>query len=263
MCKKGATGLDSAMNDFTPFIVAGSPRTGSSLLLLSLSAHPQVRAFGELFHPWANPRPGAGPMEQDRFDERQEDALAFLERAVWSTATESKPVVGFKLFVSHTNSPSTHDLFRRLDKAIPSLRVLHCYRANYLDVWISLKKAEATDAWAQYPGVQSPPRLRPITASPDELTVFFEKMEKCDALLRAYHDPKRCYVVNYEKLATAYQLTLEAVWRFLGLPSFKVPPPLVKQNIAHHSEFLVNYDDLREQFKRSRFASFFHRDLNL
>ena len=240
-----------------PFIVAGSPRTGSSLVLLGLAAHPHVRTFGELFHPWADPRPGAGPTEQDRFDETREEALAFLDRTVWAAATAARPAVGFKLFVSHTKTEGTRDLFFKLSRAMPHLRVIHCLRANYLDAWVSLKKAETTGVWAQFPGDSEPPTPRPISVSSAELMGFFEEMEANDALLRTFHDPKRCHVVDYGELATGYAPTMESLWRFLGLPSVETSPALVKQNRASLTEFLQNYDELRERFAQTRFSTFF------
>ena len=240
-----------------PFIVAGSPRTGSSLVLLGLADHPQVRTFGELFHPWADPRPGAGPTEQDRFDEAREEALAFLDRTVWPAATATRPAVGFKLFVSHTRAEGTRDLFFKLSKAMPHLRVIHCLRANYLDAWVSLKKAETTGVWAQFPGDPKPPTPCPISVPSAELKVFFEEMEVNDALLRTFHDPRRCHVVDYEELATGYGPTMKSLWRFLGLPSAETSPALLKQNRTSHLEFLENYDELREHFARTRFSTFF------
>jgi LPS sulfotransferase NodH len=245
------------VSECTPFIVAGSPRTGSSLVLLSLAAHAQVRVFGELFHPWAEPRPGAGPLEQDRFDARREDALAFLDRAVWSMASNRAPFVGFKLFVSHMRSPGAHDLFRRLSEHVAGLRVLHCHRANSLDVWVSLKQAEATGVWARLPGGSPPAPPSAISAAPDDLVSFFEEMESSDALLRTFHPPELCHVVDYENLSRDYPGTMQSIWSFLGLPAFDLGPPLAKQNTLPHSRYLKNYAELRRHFAGTRFAGFF------
>ena len=122
---------------------------------------------------------------------------------------------------------------------------------------MSLKKAELTGVWAQYPGADRPPAPSPTSPTASELLRFFREMARCDALLQTFHDPDRTLVVDYEDLSDSYARTLASAFAFLGLSEVSVAPQLVKQNYSAHSEFLTNYDDLRESFNSTPFESFF------
>jgi hypothetical protein len=82
-------------------------------------------------------------------------------------------------------------------------------------------------------------------------------MEGADALLRSLRPRAVCQVVEYEDLASDYAAVLGSLWRFLGVPALELSPPLEKQNVALHSDFLDNHAALQDHFAGTRFARFF------
>lgn len=253
--------MPESRGDATRFLVAGCPRTGSSLIAMTLDLHPKVRCLGELFHPSLTERARNHHVSRDRdsvsFYRDGEDPIAFLERCVWQTTSVS--AVGFKLFPSHANTGSTKGLFSRLHREYPDLSVIHAYRPNYLDVWVSLERASQTGLW-QVPSARSrqiAADAKPVVINPDELEAYFSFMETSDEMIATFHHPGRYLRVTYSDLENRFQSALTRMWQFLGVDVVQLSPPLVKQNNESHSSFLLNYEELRRRFRSTRFAWFF------
>ena len=244
----------------THFIVAGFPRTGSSLILLSLAQHPNVDAFGELFHPKVSQRERAGRTSVDPlWQDERENAIDFLMRSIWGTPGGSRPVAGFKLFTTHTHLPGTRCLFQRLHERFPDLRVIHSYRKNYLDAWVSLQKAEQTGVWARPADLEErvAEPYQSIEVDPNVLEGAFTTMKESDQLIETFHDSERYLRVSYEDLSARFHDTVASMHRFLRVPPMQVRLPLSKQNRETHRSFLLNYDELAKHFRETRYGWFF------
>lgn len=242
-----------------PFIVTGSARSGSSLILLTLGRHPAILAAGELFHPDPTQREQnhavrAGGSAQ-AFDPDAEDAVRFVERTVWSPR-RGIAAAGFKMFVYHETTRGADGLLSRLAREHPDLRVIHARRRNYLDMWVSLKKAEITGLWAATSRA-SGPELDPIAADAPQLQNYFEAIEAADDRVASLVSPDRYLAVDYERLSANYEEAVSSVFDFLGVEAKLGPPPLAKQNRQPHSHFLANYAQLADHFAGSRFSWFF------
>jgi LPS sulfotransferase NodH len=243
----------------TRFVVAGFPRTGSSLTVLSLAKHPGITCFGELFHPDPSQRfPAGTPSGDSRWLDENEDAIEFLERSIWRQDDGAREVVGFKLFTGHTRFPGTQNLFLRLSARFPELRVIHCRRRNYLDAWVSLRKAEATGIWGVWPGREDIDAEAPsIAPEPRHVEAAFRSMKASDELLSTFHHKHRYLCVDYNELSLRFDATLSSMHRFLGVDPLRIEPALLKQNFAAHRSYLSNYAELAAHFKGTEFEWFF------
>src|SRR5579871_4263372 len=75
------------------FMVLGSARTGSNLLLSLLSAHPQVKTYGELFN--------LDMLPKASLTEVLDDPVAYLRQKVYQDHKSEIEAVGFKMFYDH------------------------------------------------------------------------------------------------------------------------------------------------------------------
>ena len=64
--------------------------------------------------------------------------------------------------------------------------------------------------------------------------------------------------LEYERdLCGRYEDSMNAVWEFLELPPYAVPPPLAKQARLAATAQAANYDELKRHFQLTPYASFF------
>lgn len=243
------------------FVIAGVPRTGSSLIAMTLDLHPSVRCFGELFHPSAEARRRHHFVSSDAsgtaicWDES--DPISFLDRRVWQVSSDL--AIGFKLFATHVLPGPTEDLFGRLHREVPDLLVIHSHRPNYLEVWASLQRAEQTGIWAVPAGAPEPasPEPEPVAVTPQDLEDFFVLMESADNLIAGFHTPSRYLRIVHDELEQHFESAATRIWSFLGVEPIRVEPPLVRQARSSPRSLLLNHASLAAHFRSTRFAWFF------
>ena len=83
------------------FVVAGMPRTGSTMFIQGLRQHPRIEVYDELLHPLEIARSREHAIV--RGDERTwlaegEDPFAFLNAQVYGRPHPGKAAVGYKQF---------------------------------------------------------------------------------------------------------------------------------------------------------------------
>jgi hypothetical protein len=103
---------------YKPFIIAGMPRSGSTLLLTTIQQHPAILAYSELFHAVIGERSGTHAIRRDGaalyFDAASADPIDFLKRWVWTDSNAGYRAIGFKIFAEYVRAKSTDRLLERL-----------------------------------------------------------------------------------------------------------------------------------------------------
>jgi hypothetical protein len=262
------------------FVIVTSPRTGSTLLVNLLNAHPQAQCNGEILNP-------AYMVYGDvcaAKPARQTTHVQSLYSAPWSSGCVA---VGAKVFIEHFHRCFLEPgAFLRMlgASAGPKPKVILLYRKSLLETYLSLEKAFATDVWFSTsedgteagagrnsrdgPGDRG---LAPADGCPAFKLKFdrahfelFCKTERAGwaaavrALEDAGHPHDQCMVVEYRELARSAAASAEVgagggegascavadVVRFLGLQSQALHPRMVsvKQNQAALHESIVNYE---------------------
>lgn len=280
--KQTTTSVDSN-SKVQRFMVLGSARTGSNLLLSLLSAHPHIKTYGELFNFDMLPR--------GSLLEALEDPATFLRRRVYQTHKPEIAAVGFKMFYEHL----TRDYFRKLidvSDASPqlqekyaqfsnfiesnyawevleqrfrttweflqddqSLAVIHLQRRNMLHTLISLKRAFTTSQWWSLKS--SPQTTSAVYLDPAECRRYFHKLDSCatEADTAFAGHPK--INVMYEDLIEKQQDTLQQIFAFLKVSPEPVTTRMKKQNLASPRETVSNYEELKGCFQDTRWHVFF------
>jgi LPS sulfotransferase NodH len=265
------------------FMILSSARTGSNLLLSLLSAHPQIKAYGELFN--------LGGLPKEDLFQALDDPIAYLRRKVDKPHRPDVTAVGFKMFYEHLTedyfrklvdtSDAAEELkaqFQRLADLIEtnyewpaldarfraawqcliadrSLAVIHLKRQNMLNSLVSLKTAFITRQWwtLKSDGETGPT----VHLDPEECRKYFQKLDGfADEADKAFQDHPMLEV-SYEHLVEHRQEALAEIFRFLNVPYQDVATRMKKQRLIPASESIGNYSQLKDAFRETRWCTFF------
>lgn len=251
-----------------PFIIVGMPRVGSSLLALSLAQSPEIKIYGELFHPLESERKGSHFIETESgevifYKGGDEDAIEFLLKNIWNEKNKHFKAVGFKLFAEMVQCQGTKYLFERLKKEIENLRIIIIKRLNLLDVFVSREKAIQTEIWCIFLNQKHlltdyASKIKPIYVDPKILKDFFDLyIQTYQFYERFFKDLPNIQII-YEEMITNYSQTFNKIFDFLGVKAVEIISPLIKQNTQKHQEFIINYLELKEYFKDTPYSKFFN-----
>jgi len=264
-------------------MVLGSARTGSNLLLSLLSAHPQIKTYGELFN--------LDMLPKTSLTEVLDDPVTYLQQKVYQNHKLEIAAVGFKMFYDHL----TRDYFTKLvdmSDAAPQLRekytqfssfietnyaweildkrfrtaweflradrslaVIHLQRRNMLDTLISLKRAYMTSQWWSLKN--DPQTIPPVHLDPEECCRYFEKLSSAAAEADAAFAEHPKINVIHEDLIENQQDTMQQVFDFLKVQHESVATRMKKQNLASPRETVDNYEQLKSYFRNTRWDVFF------
>ena len=265
------------------FMVLGSARTGSNLLLSLLSAHSHIKTYGELFN--------LDMLPKTNLIEVLDDPVTFLRRKVYEDHKLEIAAVGFKMFYDHLTrdyfvklvdvsdaAPQLQEKYTQfsnfiesnyaweiLDKrfrttweflrADQSLAVIHLQRRNMLHTLISLKRAYMTSQWwSLKSGAQAIP---PVHLDPEECCRYFEKLSSSAAEADAAFAEHPKINVIHEDLIEKQQDTMQRIFAFLKVPYESVTTRMKKQNPASPRETVDNYEQLKNYFRNTRWDVFF------
>lgn len=269
--------------DVRRFMVLGSERTGSNLLLSLLSAHPKIKTYGELFNLERLPK--------KNLREALADPILFLRRRLYRVHAPDITAIGFKIFYDHltrgyfderpdlsevapelrarivqflsfigTNYewPALDERFQRTWRSLRadhSLAIIHMKRRNMLRMLISLKTAFKTNQWWNL-NCSSRVTTR-LYLDPGECGRYFETIECCVREADATFSGHPGMEVIYEDLAERQDDVMQKIFAFLGVPYVPVNTRMKKQILAPPWEAIDNYSQLRSHFMHTRWAAMF------
>jgi LPS sulfotransferase NodH len=264
-------------------MVLGSARTGSNLLLSLLSAHPQIKTYGELFN--------LDMLPETSLLQVLDDPVTFLQQKVYQTHRSEITAIGFKMFYEHLTrdyftklvdvsdaAPQLREKYTRFSSFIESkysweilderfrtmweflrgdqsLAVIHLQRRNMLYTLISLKQAYMTSQWWSLKGgLRTTP---PVHLDPEECSRYFEKLSNSAAEADAAFAGHPKINIIYEDLIEKQQDTLQRIFDFLKVPHNSVTTRMKKQNLASPPETIDNYEQLKSYFRNTKWDVFF------
>jgi LPS sulfotransferase NodH len=217
------------------FAIVGNPRCGSSHLVSLLDSHPAVACWDdEIF-------------DEGQLFEKSEyrDPVDFLEGCVFAV---NSVAVGFKLL---------WDALNRLDKGWVLLhdmdiRIVHTYRANVLDSFISYRLATINNAFTNWYGDF---KTLQFDAEFRECLEWFKQTEDRDTEIqrRAFEHGIPRLSIEYNELCRSQDTVLD----FLGVSRAVLVSRLKKQRTGAQSQIINNYKELKEYFKGSPWSKYF------
>lgn len=243
----GRPGQAEAGSTPARFLLLCAERTGSNLLAGMLDDHPSVHMGGELFNrfadhiQWRFAEASRDPALLGLRKERPQDMLELFfaqESAVGKTA-------GFKVMYGHLEDNPDLAAFARNT----GVRILHLRRRNWVERFVSHRRAELTGVWAADTREKRPaqPAVRLGAAELFNDVFYTMSNELRVASQWRGHD---ILEVFYEDLERNPERVAARVFRFLGVPEVEVGVRFKKLAAGGLRASLENFGELREVFQR-------------
>jgi LPS sulfotransferase NodH len=248
------------------FIILGRARSGTTVIGHALADHPEVLFYGELFHgrnearilESARKSLGAGVRcrkEYQRYGVRPcsktESGYGYLEY-LYSLEVPFKSV-GFKFLYHHVLQGPNRDAWNYV-AAHHDLSVIHIIRHNLLEMACSFVRANMN---IQY-HANKPVNCRPFEFSPVVCESIFNELEQKSHLIKDILDNHKVLNLDYSLICENFQGSMYRIFSFLGvdkdIASF---PKLIKIANLTPDEEIINYDELKEYFKDTRYSKYF------
>lgn len=227
--------------EYTPFIILGQGRTGSTYLIGLLSSHPKIATYSELFHndelerirlnyPIGAIMPGMDPGE-------------YLHNRIFKDFPPEIKAVGFKIFYGHarTHWKSTWAYLRKI-----KVRVIHLKRSNYLDRHLSEQLASRSNLWSSLQKVDGVNYNTPIVLDPETCLNNFWDYENKQKFSDKFFARNPMLNVYYEDLVSNFEAETRRILDFLGVEFQPLLSNFQKQRKLAKSVVIENHDELKE-----------------
>ena len=238
------------------YILFGHQRCGSSVLTSGMKSNPNIKAFAELFTPnhITFNYPGYDNHSISLMKLRDSEPVRFLEEVVFCGQNDNVEAVGFKVFPDQIDRPKFEPVWQWIaDNDDVALIMLN--RENALKTLCSVQIAKKTGVW----GIKDE-KKRPtltITLTPKQCEEFFEKRAAYAQMVRERFKGRDIFEITYETFAENIPKYFSAVQDYIGIESTPLPVNDVKKEIRTLDEIIVNYDELKDHFKNTRWESYF------
>ena len=245
---------------YRKFVIVGTARTGSTLLVDLLRSHSQVRVFGELFRSteeigW-DVKPFASFQSPEIVSLYREDPVAFLQSHVFRRWPRACKAVGFKLFYYHART-SEHAAVWDYLAADPNLCVLHLRRRNLLAQYYSLCLAHQTNSWTKSATKGAP---APIILNAQACGEHFGWVRALEEDCAAFFARNTVHDIWYEDLVAAQETTMGDIQHALGLERERVTARVERQRTNPLHLAIANYEDLKRDLADTPWSMFFESD---
>ena len=220
--------------NYTPFLIIGHPRTGTSLLHTYLNSHSNILSLNEALGYSSDGKPA------------------------FRAYSKSIKVVGFKYFYEYIKNEEKRKILIYLLSDF-KIKVIKIHRRNYLRTYLSLRIAEKTNEWSSTESGGLSLKNKQISLSKEECINAFNNYatieNDTDIILRQYNIP--VFEVDYDELDKHPTEVMEKVQNFLEVKKQATFSLLTKQNPEKISELILNYQELKSAFKGTEYESYF------
>ena len=246
----------SGQEIYTPFVILGWYRSGTTLLTSLLQNHPELVCYSEVFLP---KEPLWGQGVYNRFVNvnkaqqlRDQHPDQFLKQYIFRAYQKGKGGVGFKLLYPQLQS---NVALANALVAIPNLKVILLQRENLLDLWVSAQVARKT-------GVKNKVNTQrnstvQLTLDPKDLEKRFQNLKRGQDEMHVFAKQFNSLELTYEALNADRKAVMQEVFQFLNVTPKEVETSLVKQQKQPLSEIVQNFDGLVAYFKGTDSEKYF------
>ena len=248
-------------SQYRRFVIVGTARTGSTLLVDLLKSHSQVRVFGELFRStdeigW-DVKPFASFQSPEIVSLYRRDPVTFLQSHVFRRWPRTCKAVGFKLFYYHARTPE-HAVVWDYLAADPDICVIHLRRRNLLAQYYSLRLAHQTNSWTK--SAMKKTDSESLVLDAQECSDHFGWVRALEEECIAFFARREVHDVWYEDLVANKEGTMGDIQNFLGLEHKRVSATVARQRTKPLRLSIANYDSLRRDLEDTPWAVFFESD---
>ncbi len=241
----------------TRFVIVGTARTGSTMLISLINAHSQALTLGEIFRSpdaigWDIPA-YAQIADKSAFTLYRSDPLRFLRQEIYREWKPGQKAMGFKIFYYHARQAPFSAVWDYLQTET-DIRVLHIKRRNVLAQYLSLQRAHLTNQWS---GRNSNGETEPMFLSTEECRRHFLWLRAQEAETDTFFAHHPLLEVEYEALVADRAGQMAKVQDFLGLERQDLTPGTRQQRRRPLSAEIANFDALKAEFAGTEWEPFF------
>jgi LPS sulfotransferase NodH len=226
-------------HDYKRFAVIGHSRTGSNYLFMGLSSSSCVRMYHEVFAKRNRELVGKD------FDR--------IFPMVFQKETNNIKAVGFKLFYDHLSRDEWEYFLSH-----EYIRIIHLMRENRLRTIVSLDIAFKTDQWsASVNDKDKQLTEKRILLDTSKLIDRLEQIQDYESFIRDSFKDRHILEVVYEKLTTKPRETFQYIGAYLDVDDIDLSKiTIIRQNPESLEQLIVNYDDVYQVLKDTKFAEY-------
>jgi LPS sulfotransferase NodH len=219
------------------FAVIGHSRTGSNYLFVGLNSSSCVRMYHEVF------------AKRNREIAGKEFDLIFP--MVFQKESRNIKAVGFKLFYDHLTREEWEKFLSR-----KYIRIIHLTRENRLRTIVSLDIAFKTDQWGVSANDKNKQLVeKRIILDTSKLIDRLDQIQDYERFTRDRIKDRHILEVVYEKLTTKPREIFQYIGKYLGIDDIDPSKiTLTKQNPESLEQLIVNYDEVYELLKNTKYA---------
>jgi LPS sulfotransferase NodH len=241
--------MNCLRNEIGKFIILYIGRCGSSYLQSLLNSHTDLAVEGELLHP------GSIFRENDRYL----DANIIFPR-ITEVRRKDKCIksIGFKLSIEHLNKSFTN-LTQWYDTATPC-GIIHIYRSNKLEQYLSLALALNSRAWTS---IQGNYLSEKISIDLDYLRSSINDWRTLDLFLSEFSCKRGGISISYESLLENQEYVMSKITTLLGVEASKLEPISVfkRQRQTSIKDTIENYQQVADYLKNVGLEDFLNDSL--
>lgn len=245
------------------YMITCAARTGSSLLETSLLSHPDIMSHGEVYPPThvGALRGRYTSLVQD--DETQRalteyrdaNQTAFLYKYVYDS--QGHRSVGHKLKHEELLLPKfaeTREAIRRDS----DIKIIHLRRENLFERFVSAWLVNRVTGVTEIHSDDQRPEFEAVTIPSKDCHENFDQTSARYAFFQKFFSKHPIFELTYEQLAgPERERILSEAQEFLGVEPRALTSNLKKVTPLSMRSIVTNYDELREHFASSPYASFF------
>ncbi len=225
---------------YQKLVILGRQRTGSSLLMRLLHAHPKIDMQSEVF------RLLGGKSCKTVWNETFGKKLPWIKHA------------GFKLFYNHPDDSTDREVWDILDSNT-DVKIIHIKRKNILRTYVSKLVAVKTGAWNS--GQESGKKNsldKKVHVNINHCLSELRTIKKLETVFSKNKYPNHDYLeLFYEELVENTSNELDRLFSFLNIENQRIEKrklDLKRQNPEKMENLVINYEDFEQSLSNSEFA---------
>ena len=243
---------------YEKFVILGTARTGTTMLLSYLNSHPEILCLRGVFG--ATNKINFGKKydnlpdectDQKLIENRNTKPREFIQKYVFKNYSENYKAVGLKYFYDHDrhllNKNELIDYFTENN----DIKFIHIKRDNLLAILYSYKRALSNQNWHLQEKTNFKTEIK-IKECENYFTEIKKQYKRFDKLFG-----DRIFSIVYEDFVKKPTKILQELQNFLNV-SPKIQENGIKKNInLPLSQAIINYTELKTHFKNTEFEIFF------
>lgn len=248
---------------YSRFVVISAPRTGSNLLMSRIRSHPNMVTYSEIFNGIDRENLYQNichvlPIIETTLDEamaiRAKSKTDFLEQVIFKpNYPNNVKAVGFK--ITYEDLLKNEQLQNHIINT-KGIRLIHLVRQNLFDVYVSFRRAMMTNEWVIHEGTS-----RRGTTS----ISFHVDIAQCERFFEntaEMRDSVRSLIINRKAIELEYNEVAQGkadrdLQQFLEVKEVNLYADILKIPTIQYHSLILNYKQIREYFKKTRWSSFF------